>query len=87
MILGALKYAATAATGSHHYCTLEIGHLHVEIMQHSTVEVVCSTGDRKDISILGTPHVDHAKSSCIVEGSNGSKYIYTAVITATTITV
>jgi hypothetical protein len=82
-----MKYAARAATSSHYYYTLGIGHLFVEITQHSIIAVVCGTRDQKDIGMFGIAHIDDAKPFYIVEGSKGSQYLYIAAITATTIKV
>jgi hypothetical protein len=82
-----VKYATSAATGSHYYYTLGIGHLLVEITQHSVIAVVCWTGHQKDISMFRIAHIDDAESFYIVEGSKSGKYLYIAAITATTIKV
>jgi len=65
-----VKYTACAATGSHYYYSLEIGHLFIEIMQHSIIGVVYWTSDQKDISIFGIAHIDNAKSSYIVKAAS-----------------
>lgn len=62
IISGGVKYAASAAAGSCHYYCLVIWHLLIEIMQRSTIRVVCWTGDQKHVIMFGIPHVDDAKS-------------------------
>jgi hypothetical protein len=82
-----MKYAASAATGSYHYYPLRVGHLLVEIAQHSIIAVVCRTRDQKHISVLGVTHIDNAKSFYIVKGSKSGKYLDITAIAATAIKV
>ena len=57
------------------------------ITQHSVITVVCRTGDQKYIGVFGIAHIDNAEPFYIIEGGKGSKYLYIAAVTATTIEV